>query len=194
MACSGPASVLRATCSARWRRGARRLASTLGDKPTPGLRAQAVRNAIGQKRLLLVIDDAWDLAAAEPLRCGGPGCGHLLTTRDQALARAFAGARHLVQVPELAQDPAFELLRRLAPEACQADPPAARRLAQAVGGLPLALELVGGFLAAPERSLFPELSAEAWASWPTRPSGCDWPAFVSARSTAARSPCKTPSL
>jgi hypothetical protein len=36
------------------------------DKPKLQLRSQAVRNAIGQRRLLLVIDDAWDLAAADP--------------------------------------------------------------------------------------------------------------------------------
>ncbi len=97
------------------------------DQPTVQLRSQAVRNAIGQRRLLLVIDDAWDLGAAEPLRCGGPGCEHLLTTRDQGLARAFAGVRNQVAVPELEEDPALDLLRRLAP-----------------------------------RSLFAELSAEAW--------------------------------
>jgi hypothetical protein len=134
----------------------------VSDQPTSQHRSQVVRNAVGQRRLLLMIDDAWDLAAAELLRCGGPGCAHLLTTRDQALARAFAGARHEVAVPELADDPAFDLLRRLAPEACAADSAAARRLAQSVGGLPLALELVGGFLAAPGHAFFPELSAEAW--------------------------------
>ena len=70
--------------------------------------------------------------------------------------------RNQVAVPELEEDPALDLLRRLAPEACAADPAAASRLARAVGGLPLALELVGGFLAEPERSFFAELSAEAW--------------------------------
>ena len=42
------------------------------DKPTPELRSQAVGNAIGQQRLLLVIDDAWQIEPAQLLRCGGP--------------------------------------------------------------------------------------------------------------------------
>jgi hypothetical protein len=42
------------------------------DQPTPQQRSQAVRNAIGQKRLLLVIDDAWQVEPAQVLACGGP--------------------------------------------------------------------------------------------------------------------------
>ncbi|MCB9133229.1 MAG: hypothetical protein H6647_20090 [Anaerolineales bacterium] len=61
----------------------------VSDLPTPAARAQAVGNAIGQRRLLLVIDDAWHCEAADLLRCGGPRCSHLLTTRDQAIARAL---------------------------------------------------------------------------------------------------------
>ena len=45
-------------------------------------RSQVVRNVIGQRRILLVIDDAWHADAAGLLRCGGPGCAHLLTTRN----------------------------------------------------------------------------------------------------------------
>jgi len=133
------------------------------DKATPQARAQAVHNAIGQRRLLLVIDDAWQLEPAQLLRCSGPRCVHLLTTRDQAIARAFAGPAQTVSVPVLEDDPAFQLLQNLAPEACAADPVAAHRLAQTVGGLPLALELLGGYLAAPERSYFPELGQAALA-------------------------------
>ncbi|RIK45683.1 MAG: hypothetical protein DCC57_16285, partial [Chloroflexi bacterium] len=133
----------------------------MSDLPDPARRAGAVKNAIGLRRLLLVIDDAWELDAARLLRCGGPHCCHLLTTRNQELARAFAGPTHTLAVPTLAAGPAFDLLCALAPEACAADPPQAQRLAAAVGGLPLALELVGGYLAAPERTYFADLRHEA---------------------------------
>ncbi|MGI9179635.1 MAG: tetratricopeptide repeat protein, partial [Longimicrobiaceae bacterium] len=129
----------------------------------PAKRALAVKNAVAQRSLLLVVDDAWQIEPAQLLRCGGPNCCHLLTTRNEAIARAFAGAAHVESVPELEDEPAFRLLQELAPEACAADPAVARALVSAVGGLPLVLELLGGYLAAPERSYFPELSAEAFA-------------------------------
>ena len=129
-------------------------------------RQQAVRDLIGQKRLLLILDDAWQLDAAQHLRCGGPYCVHLLTTRDKGIARRFAGNQHLTAVPPLADDPASQLLQSLAPLAWETDPAAVRRLAQAVGGLPLALELLGGYLAdpnAPERHYFPSARQTALA-------------------------------
>jgi hypothetical protein len=130
-------------------------------------RAQAIRDAIGQKRMLLVIDDVWDRNAAEVLRCGGPNCCHLLTTRDKAIARAFVGAASAKNLPTLDDARAYELLQALAPEACAAEPDSVRSLVHAVGGLPLAIRLIGGYLAAPERSmfpdLFPDLSEEALA-------------------------------
>jgi tetratricopeptide (TPR) repeat protein/SAM-dependent methyltransferase len=125
-------------------------------------RARSIRNTISLRRMLLVIDDAWQSEPALLLRCGGPNCCHLLTTRDDAIARTFAGVTGTERVLELADAPAFELLRQIAPEACEVDPEAARQLAVDTGGLPLALELLGGYLAIPEHSFFPDLSATAF--------------------------------
>jgi hypothetical protein len=124
-------------------------------------RKQAVKRAIGQRRLLLVIDDAWEMEAAEAMRCGGPNCVHLLTSRDKDLARQFAGAAQVMSVPTLKDKPAFALLKVIAPEACASDPEMARQLAEALGGLPLAIELLGGYLARPESSYFPALQTKA---------------------------------
>ncbi|MEW5930363.1 MAG: tetratricopeptide repeat protein [Gemmatimonadota bacterium] len=129
----------------------------------PLQRAQAVKDAISQRRFLLVIDDAWHEDAALLLRCGGPNCCHLLTTRDDWIAQAFAGEAGKAKVPVLEEEPAFDLLRRIAPRACAANPEAARELARTVDGLPLALELLGAYLAPPTRSQFPELSDAAFA-------------------------------
>ena len=52
-------------------------------------------------------------------------------------------------------------MQALAPEAFAADAAAATALATALGGLPLALELVGGYLANPERNAFADLSQQA---------------------------------
>jgi tetratricopeptide (TPR) repeat protein len=137
------------------------LGEDVSDLVTVAERQRAVTRLLGQQRLLLVIDDAWNAEAAKALYCGGPHCVYLLTTRDKDIARSFAGAAHVVSVPELAEDPAFTLLQKLAPEACAVDPAAARALTQAVGGLPLALELLGGFLARPEHLAFADLSQQA---------------------------------
>ena len=123
----------------------------------------AVKRLIGQRRLLLVLDDAWDGEAASWLRCGGPNCVHLLTTRNKAIATKFAGSPRSLTVPTLAKDPAFALLQALAPQVCQAHPEETRQLTALVGGLPLALELLGGFLAAPRRGLTPGLRHKALA-------------------------------
>ncbi len=135
----------------------------LTDVADPHARRQRLDNAIGQRKLLLVIDDAWELDAAKLLRSVGPQVAHLLTTRDRALANAFAGASHAVSVSVLDGASGYALLQALAPKACAADPLAAQNLVGAVGGLPLAIELLGGYLAAPERSLFPDLSQQAFA-------------------------------
>lgn len=126
-------------------------------------RAQVIRDAIGQRRMLLVLDDVWNVDTANALRCGGPHCCHLLTTRDKAIARAFGGANRAENIPTLDDGHAYALLQALAPEACAVDPEAARNLVRAVGGLPLAVHLTGGFLALPERSMLPDLSEEALA-------------------------------
>jgi tetratricopeptide (TPR) repeat protein len=122
--------------------------------------AAVLRGRIGRRRMLLVIDDAWEADAAEALRCGGPECSHLLTTRDQVLARRFADAARVESIHELDEDEAWSLLRELVPETCAAEPAGARALVRAVGGLPLAVELLGGYLAEPARGYFPDTAAE----------------------------------
>jgi hypothetical protein len=131
--------------------------------PSKEDRSQAVKDAVGQRRMLLVIDDAWEIDAANLMMCGGPNCVHLLTTRNQEIARDFAGPQGTQVVPVLDDPDAFDMLKSLAPEACDANPKAAQELAEAVGGLPLALELLGRYLAAPEHSYFPDLSVKAFA-------------------------------
>ena len=127
----------------------------------PTVRQSRLSAAVSDRRVLVVIDDAWTSEAAETLRLSGPRVAHVLTTRNEDIARAFGGAASAVKVPVLDDATAWGLLQRLAPEACAADPAAARRLADAVGGLPLAVELVGGYLAAPEHWRFSDLSQAA---------------------------------
>jgi len=112
---------------------------------------KALRAAIGQRRLLLVIDDAWTLDDALALQVGGPNCGRLVTTRFPTVAWQFA-ARGTLALGELAEDASVALLATLAPGAVAAEPAEARELAQSVGGLPLALTLMGSYLHAQAQS------------------------------------------
>jgi tetratricopeptide (TPR) repeat protein len=51
-----------------------------------------LRDLLANKRLLLVIDDVWDLAVAQALLIGSHTSRHLVTTRSPALAYSLAGA------------------------------------------------------------------------------------------------------
>ncbi len=142
----------------------------LDPRTLPDLRARsrALRNGLAERKLLIVWDDLWD-SPGEPvdvdaLRCGGPGCAYLLTTRNTRLARDFAGAAGSVAVAVLSDEEAYALLHDLAPAACDADPDAAFALAALAGGLPLTVELLGGYLAnAGDNELFADLSQAAMA-------------------------------
>ena len=130
-------------------------------------KAARLREAIHDRILLLVIDDAWEASSACTLRCGGPRAAHLLSTRDKGVARAFLGSSGALSLAELDESAALTLLEALAPEACAASRVHALQLARAVGGLPLALQLVGAQLADPQAALFssvfPELGEDAFA-------------------------------
>ena len=123
-------------------------------------RRQAIREAIGSRRMLLIIDDAWDLEAARQLLCGGHNCCHLLTTRIQPIAEDFAGAAQSFRISELDKDSGYQLLNQLAPKICAADPVGIQDLVKAVGGLPLALVLLGGYLSAPARHYFKDVGED----------------------------------
>jgi tetratricopeptide (TPR) repeat protein len=108
-------------------------------------RAAAAHAAIGLRRMLLVIDDAWQTEAALVFKVGGPNCAHLLTTRLANVALDFAGEEVMV-VRELGLEQGLNLLAEIAPRAVEAAPQKAQELTQTVGGLPLAIILMGNYL------------------------------------------------
>jgi hypothetical protein len=106
--------------------------------------ATAISRQIGQRRMLLVVDDAWDLEPARTLLLQAPNCAHLVTTREQGKVAGMLGAGFEVHVvDELSEDDGVEFLRQLAPNAVAMFPDEARAVFQAVGGLPQGLLLLG---------------------------------------------------
>jgi tetratricopeptide (TPR) repeat protein len=120
-------------------------AEVIARRSTVAERAALVHATIGLRRMLLIIDDAWQTEAALSLKVGGPNCAHLVTTRLAKVALDFASGK-VTTVRELELDDGLDLLAQLSPRAVAEEPDEARALVQSVGGLPLALVLMGGYL------------------------------------------------
>jgi hypothetical protein len=110
-------------------------------------RALDVRSATGRLRqllqeqaVLLVVDDAWHSEHVEAFQVGGPRCRLLVTTRKPRIADDLRAITHELDV--LSPEQAVELLAtRLQRPLRDDERGPAERLAEAVGRLPLALEL-----------------------------------------------------
>ena len=106
--------------------------------------AQALSLQIGQRRMLLVIDDAWDLEPTMALLLNAPNCGFLVTTCEHAKVAGMLGdSFDVTVVDELTENDGIEFLRHLAPKAVNMFPDEARNVFHAVGGLPQGLLLLG---------------------------------------------------
>jgi len=108
-------------------------------------RAQAIHRKIGLRRMLLVVDDAWQSDAALAFKVGGPNCAYVLTTRQPDIAWDFASNRSQ-RVHELSEEDSMTLLANFVPKVVMSQPDEARALVRAAGGLPLALLLMGRYL------------------------------------------------
>ena len=107
--------------------------------------ARAIRMAIGQRQMLLVIDDAWVIEETLAFQVGGPCCAYLVTTRYPGLA-VQAAADGAQAVPELREEDGVTLLARYARDFVKQAPETALALVHSVGALPLALTLIGKYL------------------------------------------------
>ena len=105
----------------------------------------ALRRAIGSRRMLLVIDDAWKHEDALVFKVGGNNCSYLITTRYPSIAGRL-GTGNALTLQELGEDESMQLLRLIAPTIIEREAARAQSLVQVVGGLPLALTLIGNYL------------------------------------------------
>ncbi|MBV9710615.1 MAG: tetratricopeptide repeat protein [Ktedonobacteraceae bacterium] len=104
-----------------------------------------LQGALGRRRLLLILDDVWQAELVADLQALGACCGYVLTTRMAHIAAQLTGERAL-QIPELEEPDAVQLLTRFVPELLQYETEIAHQLVRAVGGHPLALTLMSKYL------------------------------------------------
>ncbi len=123
---------------------------------TPTARAGACRTLTADRRILVLLDNAYDTAQVTPLLPGTPGNSALITTRRRSLVPPGA-TRFEVPVPD--QQEAVAMLGRFTGDAeIAADPELALELVSACGQLPLALRIIGARTAArPGRGLGAQL-------------------------------------
>jgi DNA-binding SARP family transcriptional activator/tetratricopeptide (TPR) repeat protein len=123
-------------------------------------RAARFRSLLAGRRLLVVLDNAADVAQVRPLLPGTAGCVAVVTSRDSLPGLvARDGARRLdLDVLPLAE--AVGLLRLLIGERVDEDPPAAEALAAECGCLPLALRVAAELATARPGAQLPDLVDE----------------------------------
>ncbi len=124
-------------------------------------RAALYRSMLDGKRMLIVLDNARDVAQVRPLLPGSPGCLVVVTSRNELTGLVAAEGAVPLTLDVLSDAEAREMLaRRLGRDRVAAEPEATGEIIEACAGLPLALGIaIGRACARPKRSLG-ELAAE----------------------------------
>jgi tetratricopeptide (TPR) repeat protein/DNA-binding XRE family transcriptional regulator len=123
-------------------------------------RAAAYRSVLAGRRVLVVLDNARDVAQVRPLLPGSPGCMTLVTSRD-ALGGLVAGDGAVrLEVGLLPLPEALGLLGSLIGSGVRDDHDAAVRLADQCGRLPLALRVAAELVVARNGAALADLTAE----------------------------------
>jgi transcriptional regulator with XRE-family HTH domain/tetratricopeptide (TPR) repeat protein len=113
---------------------------------TPSRWIPLLRSLLGTRRALVVLDDVWHVEALADLHILSTGV-YLLTTRSPDLASvATSRPQDVLRAPPFSREESLALLTMLAPGAVTALPAQADALIEAVGGLPLALQVSGKFV------------------------------------------------
>lgn len=123
------------------------------------------RSLLAGKRMLVVLDNARDVAHARPLLPGSPTCRVVVTSRNQLAGLAAIEAAHPLALDVLADDEARQLLAsRLGESRLGADPGAVTTIIGACARLPLALSIVAARAATQPRLPLRQIAGDLRAS------------------------------
>ena len=113
--------------------------------PTPLELRQAIAGTLNARRMLVVIDDVWQLHDVRALDVSGNKSTSILTTRFPKIA--YAACEIVYILPELDEQECLALLApTLSPDRLHS--PTLARLLSSVGGNPLAITLIGEYIRA----------------------------------------------
>ncbi|MFQ5942705.1 MAG: tetratricopeptide repeat protein [Anaerolineales bacterium] len=120
-------------------------ASEVRELPDLKSRASQLHSMIGEKQILMIVDDVWDEAAARSFEVGSANCCYLFTTRSPRIASSLSGEM-AIGVSELDEGDGLAILARFIAQPDQAMVDRWQELVQVVGGLPQALVIAGSAL------------------------------------------------
>ena len=128
-------------------------------------RSGLFRSLLDGRRILVVLDNAGEVADVLPLVPAGPGSRLLVTSRSRLAGLGAHHAVHAVALDVLPPAEAEELLgRALGADRVAREPEAVRRLAALCDGMPLALRIAAARLAARPRQRIEDLAGELAAT------------------------------
>jgi DNA-binding SARP family transcriptional activator/tetratricopeptide (TPR) repeat protein len=124
-------------------------------------RSALFRSLLDGKRMLIVADNARDVAQVRPLLPGSPGCMVVVTSRNELTGLVAAEGAVPLTLDVLGYAEAHEMLaRRLGQGRVAAEPEAAAEIISSCARLPLALSIAVGRAAVRPKRPLAELAAE----------------------------------
>ncbi|MEM7133877.1 MAG: NB-ARC domain-containing protein [Chloroflexota bacterium] len=100
------------------------------------------------RSILVIIDDVWNPDLAEKQTLTSNGIKHLITTRDKSTARTFSNNINIIELSQVDDDTAYEILQNYVQNENVFDlfPELMKHLRDKLGGMPLALQIAGSHI------------------------------------------------
>ncbi|HJP76354.1 MAG TPA: BTAD domain-containing putative transcriptional regulator [Pseudonocardiaceae bacterium] len=123
--------------------------------------AALYRSLLAGRRMLVLLDNACEVAQVRPLLPSTPGCLVIVTSRRALIGLAASYGAHLVELrPFPPQEARETLAKRIGPQRLAAEPGAVAEVLDVCGGLPLAIAVVAARAVVDDRLSISAIAAE----------------------------------